>query len=246
MSNTVLITRARGDEAELVEALHERGYRTIHEPLTEIFLNHTIRQELEQALMEEPDALLITSRHGARALAALTEMRDAAILCVGEATADAAVSAGFIRVESAGGDVEQLITYIADAYDRDARFVYVSAQHIRTDIGEELALHGMQVRRIVAYEALPSPALSDTLIEQLRRGQIDAVTFLSQRAAAIFIVLLDKAGINEATAQLQAFTLSEAVAGPLQTLNWKGVHSARQPTLASLIECMDNALTPEG
>jgi uroporphyrinogen-III synthase len=242
MTKTIVITRARGDEASLVDALHARGYRTIHEPLTEIFLNHTARPELEYELQKDPSAVIITSRNGVRALAALTEMRDPMILCVGESTADVATSAGFTRVYAAGGDIEQLLNYIGDAYEEDAHFLYVSAEHIRTDLEPLLAIKGMQVKRIVTYTALPSQALSETLVEQLKRGQLDAITFLSQRSAQIFSTLMAKAEINTTAKDLQAIALSEAVAEPIRQLPWQAVAVSRQPTLASLLECVDNAL----
>ena len=75
-SKTILITRSHDDGHELHERLHAAGYRAIHEPLTQVVLNHTARLPLAQVLAQEPDAILITSRNGARALATLTEMRE--------------------------------------------------------------------------------------------------------------------------------------------------------------------------
>jgi uroporphyrinogen-III synthase len=242
MTKTVVITRAKGDELGLTETLHDLGYRTIHEALTEVFLKHTVRAELHDEIMREPDAIIITSRYGARALASLNEMRDMPVLTVGEATADAALSAGFTRVVTGGGTSEELATYIIDAYDSDARFLYISAEHVRTDLKELLAPHGTEIKRIAAYEAVPAPALSDTLTEQLKRGQIDAITFLSQRTAWIFAELLKKTDAGDATSALHAIALSEAVAKPLQALSWRALHSAAEPTLASLVDCVDNAL----
>src|SRR5947207_3443706 len=119
MSKTILITRAKGDEAPLAEALQERGYYAIHEPLTEIFLNHTLRAPMEQLLETAPDAIIVTSKHALQALALLTEVRDEYVLCVGEATADEALSQGFTRVGAAGGTVESMIDYIRGAYDEE-------------------------------------------------------------------------------------------------------------------------------
>jgi len=46
MSKTIIVTRAKGDETEITEALQEAGHYVIHEPLTEIFLNHTLRSDM--------------------------------------------------------------------------------------------------------------------------------------------------------------------------------------------------------
>ncbi|MGE0755059.1 MAG: uroporphyrinogen-III synthase [Alphaproteobacteria bacterium] len=241
MTKTVLITRARGDENEFTEALHELNLNVIHEPMTDILLIHTARTELEQALSENPSAVLLTSRHGARALAALSTIRDLPLLCVGESTGKIAESLGFTRVTVTGQDVDGMIDYILSAYDDEASFVYPSAEHIRTDLGEALAPHGMQTVRVVAYEARQVDGLSDTLSQHLRQGHVDVVTFLSARTASIFEQLVGNAGIAAQLAKMTACCMSEAIAAQLDTGLWRTVVSADQPTLASLALCVDNA-----
>jgi len=241
MSKAVLITRGMGDDEELRELLHASGHRVIHEPLTEIFLKHTARAELSHAIASEPDAIIVTSRYGARALAALSEIRDMMLLCVGESTGAIATSMGFSRVCVAGRTVQELVDYIADAYDGGARFLYASAEHVRADLTKWLSGFQMQVTRIVLYEATASEALSDTLVEQLKRGHVDAVTFLSSRSSEIFMSLLTKAGCDEAIGSMEAFCLSDTVAEPLKSAGWKNIYIADEPTLASLAQSVDNA-----
>lgn len=241
-SETVLITRPRGDEMALTEALQARGLHIIHEPLLEIFLRHTERQTLHRALLQEPDAVIVTSRHGVRALAALTEMRDHSLLCVGEATADAAQSLGFLRATAAGGTGERLIEYITGSYDEDSRFLYLSGEHTRIDIAAALQRHGMRAERIALYEATAAQQLSDTLAEHIRRRQVDVATFLSPRTAEIFLRLCEKADVLPSLAAMHAICLSDAVATPLSEVRWRSLVSAGEPTLASLVHCVDNAL----
>ena len=239
-AKTIVITRPIGDEIILRDELLERGYHVIHEPLTEIFLDHNVRIEVEHALLDEPDAVIITSKHGVQALALLTELRDMFLLCVGEATSDIAVQLGFDRVSVTGETVEHLIDYILDCYDEDSKFLYISGEHINTDLNEALSVRAMQVNRVVVYEATAAEALSDTLVEQLKRGQIDALTFFSTRSAQIFLSLAGKSNILNSLEKINAFCLSETIAGALEDINWQGIYSADKPTLASMVSCIDN------
>lgn len=242
MSKTIVVTRAKGDEQELTHALQELGHHVIHEPLTEIFLNHTIRAPLEQLLtQEEPNAILITSKHAAQSLALLSDIRDISLVCVGEATTEYAMSLGFSRACMGGENVEQLVEYVQGGYDEDARFVYISGEHIRSDLPLILESFGMRCERVVAYSAIAAESLSDTLLAQLERGQIDAVTFFSPRNAEIFLELLEKAECKPVTLMLDAFTLSEEVANACGTANWAHIHTSDKPTLASLVDRVDNA-----
>lgn len=239
---TIVVTRPKGDEAEFAEALHERGAHVIHEPMLEIFLRHDQRLAVERALRPEPDAVIITSRHGAQALAILTDVRDLPLICVGEATEREAQSQGFTRTTAGGGTAQALFDFIMGSYDPGSRFLYVSGSSVRTDLSAMLGDQGMQAARLVAYDALPVTALSDTLAEQLKRGRIHAVTFLSARTAEIFKELLAKSGLPETTQSVRAFALSDSVAAVLAGQHWQAVHTADEATLASLLECIDNVL----
>jgi uroporphyrinogen-III synthase len=224
-----------------MQALQEKGHHAICEPLTQIFLNHTARSQLAYALQADPEAVLITSRNGAQALAALTELRDMMVLCVGDSTEAAAQSAGFTRTCSCGGNVQSMADYIVDAYDADSRFVYVSAEHTREDLPALLQSFGMQTEQVVAYSAVASETLSETLVEHIKREQVDGIIFLSQRTAEIFMTLARNAGIAEELGALTAYCISETAAEPLQKAGWKQLAVAKQATLASVVASVDNA-----
>lgn len=236
---SILITRPLGDERALTDLLHEQGYRVIHEPLTSIYLEHTQRHTVEAALFDEPDAVIVTSRHAVNALALLTDLRDPFVLCVGEATASAAASLGFERISTGGGTAQKMVEMILGSYDPGSRFLYLSGKHTRLSMATILADHDMDVQHLVVYEAVASEQLSDTLVAQLQRGTVDGVNLMSPRTAQIFCRLLEKAGLADTTKSLEAFCLSEAVAEALQG-KWKAVHITREPTLASVVECVDN------
>jgi len=239
-TKTILITRPKGDEKAITDMLHARDFRVIHEPLTDIYLRHTERLAIHQALMDDPDAVLCTSRHAVHALALLTDLRDAFLLCVGEATADAAYSLGFTRVDVAGGTVQSMIEKIAAVYDEGTRFLYPSGAHARVELDAVLEQMGMQCQRVIVYDALAATELSDILLAQLQRKQIDAVTFLSPRAAQIFSSLLAKADAQTTVAHMRAVCISEATANLLENQPWKAIHIASEATLASVVECVDN------
>jgi len=241
VGETIVVTRPQGDERALTDLLHAHGYRVIHEPLTQILLRHDERHAVAKALYDEPDACIITSRHGAQALALLTEVRDIFLICVGDATARMASSLGFARIDVAGGNAKKLTDYILGSYEEDSRLLYVSGEHVSTDIVSPLQKVGMKVERIPIYEAVASERLSDTIVEQLRREQLDAVTFLSQRTAHIFTSLIEKAGVQNSVAHLHGFALSAAITEPLVAHPWKKLHVTDEATLASLIESVDNA-----
>lgn len=237
---TIVITRPPGNEVELIEHFQSRGLRVIHEPLTHITLDHTQRMLVTNSLLQDPNAVLLTSRHAVEALAALTELRDMFLICVGEATARKAESHGFYQITRAGGTVDHMIDLVRAAYDDDARFLHISGKHTTLDLPEAMQTYGMYVERIIVYEAVASEELSDTLIEQMKREQIDAMTFLSPRAAKIFNRLAEAKDALQDTCKTDAFCISQAVADELNPELWQNIYIADAPNLASLLECVDN------
>jgi len=236
---TILITRPLGDERALTDMLHDQGYRVIHEPLTAIYLEHTQRHMIESALHDEPDAIIVTSRHAVNALALLTGLRDPLLLCVGEATAQAALSLGFERVSTGGGTAQKLTELITESYDSGSRFLYLSGKHTRLNFATVLADYDMGIQHLIVYEAVASEQLSDIVIAQIKRNTIDGVSLLSPRAAQILMRLIEKANVADAAQKMEAFCLSEAVAENMHG-NWKAIHITGEPTLASMVECVNN------
>lgn len=237
---TIVITRPKSDKDALTELLQRRGHHVIHEPLSHIALKTSAQAMLEQAIEAGPDAVLVTSRHGVQALAALSDLRDLALVCVGEATAKTAESAGFTRIFPAGGTVRQMLEHVVDAYDPGSRLLYVCGEHVRTDLAAALTRQGFPTGRVTVYEAWAARNFSEVFAEQLKRSQIDAVTFLSPRAAQIFTSLATQDKLEDTLARLHAFTLSSDIAETLLPAQWKKIHIAEKPTLASLAASIDN------
>jgi uroporphyrinogen-III synthase len=66
------------------------------------------------------------------------------------------------------------------------------------------------------------------------------VTLMSERTSSLWISLLEKAGILNQALPIVAYCISEQAAEPLRGAGWKKVVIANEPTLASLIQCVDN------
>ncbi len=98
-----LITRPKEDSTAIAERLEELGIEPVIEPLM------TVEPVADAKLdLDGVQAILLTSRNGARALAGATERRDVVVYAVGDSTAELARENGFKSVESAGGDSESL------------------------------------------------------------------------------------------------------------------------------------------
>ena len=185
MSRRALVTRPREDALGIAQALAARGVQVQLEPLLEIRPRQGVALPLAGV-----QGILATSANGVRALAANLDRRTLPLWAVGDATARCAVELGFSRVESAGGDVESLAGLVARRVDpRQGALLHAAGTAVAGDLAGRLAAHGIEVRRVVLYDALAATALSPALIALLEAACLDLALFFSPRSAATFATL---------------------------------------------------------
>lgn len=144
----VWITRAQPAADESAARLRDMGYDVCAAPLLQLTYLPV------QSAPSANDYLIFTSRNGVSAFARAHKDRDWPCLCVGDATADAALAAGFVQVHSARGRADDIIAWLVDNIDHDASLYHVSNSHPRGDIIERLTAQGFsKARRQVYYNS---------------------------------------------------------------------------------------------
>ena len=233
----LIVTRPKADAATLAQHLEEAGHEVLLAPLLSIRLADKL-----EVPERDYQAVLITSANGARALeqrAGLARLRSATAIVVGPASAEAAVRAGFERIEQADGDVHALVrSTVALLRPGNGPLLYISGAVTAGDLAATLQRSGFQVDRVVAYEARPAEALPGPCAEAIAADGADGVVLYSPRSARVWAKLVVEAGLAAAAMQMVHYCLSENVAGALREGLGEGVavQVARQPNESALLE----------
>ena len=194
----IWVTRTQPGAAATAERLVQLG----HEPLVAPLL--TVRR-LEAPLdMTGVSAIALTSANAGEGLAG----GDTPVFAVGEATAHAALKAGFSDVHSASGDVAALGVMIAASLPPGAVVLHPCAAERAGDLAAPLAAAGIELRAVAVYETVAAPA-DAPIIAAL--AQASAVLLHSPKAARALKSLLERHSTPVGT----AFCLSQAVADAL-------------------------------
>ena len=234
----VLVTRPREDAESLTAALAIRAIEALVEPLMEI--HWQIPEAFDLAGVQ---AILCTSANGVRALARVSGERGVPLLAVGEATAARARAEGFHSVESAGGDVGDLVRLAgARLRPENGLLLHVAGNVIAGDLVGLLRAQSFTAGRRVLYEARPAAALSSAAIDCLRAGAIAFALFFSPRTAAIFARLAGVAGVDECCARVTALSISGAAGAALAGLPWHDRRIAERPNQPALLDALDQVL----
>jgi len=233
-----LITRPPDAAAELAAALAARGIGALVEPLIEIRLQDGPPPDLAGV-----QAVLCTSANGVRALAHRTAERHCPVLAVGDATAARARAEGFVSVDSAGGDLADLVRLAgARLRPQGGRLVHVRGSVVAGDLAAGLGAAGFAVASLVLYEARPVAAMSPAAVAALGGGTVDFALFFSPRTAAVFARLVAEAGIAPAMRSLAALSISRAADAALADLPFRARHHAGAPNQEALLALVDRLL----
>ena len=171
--------------------------------------------------MAAHDALMLTSANAVRhAGPTLARYRALPVYAVGEATAAAAIAAGFADVRAGSADIADLIALLAR--DGIARPLHLAGRDHRAPAEAPFAI----ARRIV-YAADPVTDLPAAARAALERGAIALLH--SPRAATTFAALLMRDGIEPASVPVGAISAAAA------TGRWKAVAIAAAPNDTALL-----------
>ncbi len=235
----VLITRPEREAVTLATALRQRGHQAVIAPLFRLEIVHP--PDDFAAALTACQAVLLTSANGARALAETSEQRSKPVFAVGDTTATTAEGLGFTSVTSASGDSAALAELVRQRLDPKAgALVHVSG----VDVAGEIEPEGFEVRRFALYEAREAESLPDSARAALGARALDAATFFSPRAAALFVRLVTEAGLADACRDLAAVAISAAAARPLDGLPFKSVVAAGRPTRQAVLDEIDRMALP--
>jgi uroporphyrinogen-III synthase len=225
----ILVTRPLEDGRATAARLERMGHVPIVAPLFGV----RYRKGADISLADV-QAVLITSANGIRALATRTAAREIPIFAVGARSAEVARSLGFLSVESAHGDADDLAGLIERKLSPQAGgLLHAGGAHIADHFGALEAL-GFAIRREPLYEAVvtKTPAI---LLESLRGDQADAALFFSPRASRIFAERIGAAGLAEHCRRLLAVSISPAAEAELSPLIFRETRAAARPDQDSML-----------
>lgn len=230
----IAVTRPKADAERTASALRQRGHDVLVAPLMRV---GPIAADLSGAW----SAVVITSANAPEAIAGnpvRATLLPLKLFAVGERSADAARQAAFADVESAGGDIHDLVKLIAERHAGvTAPVLYLAGEDRAADLIGELARHRINAEMRVVYRAVTAP-FPDELIDALKANEIDAVLHYSRRSAENYVTGAVAAGLAHAALKPRQLCLAESAAAPLVKAGATSVAIAAHPDEAALFELL--------
>jgi uroporphyrinogen-III synthase len=229
----VLLTRPEEDSEELARRIREAGGRPTCVPMIRIAPPEDPAQLREaRAGLGGFDLIVVTSRHGARALLhGLPPGPRPRIAAVGESTASAVRREGWRvgRLSSGTGGARLAEEITSGESIAGRKILYPTSNLSRDDVPGRLRGAGGDVTVVEAYRTLlpdPGDRAVREIVRDIEAGRIDMVVFASPSAAANFAGLF--AG-GKAPQTFAAVAIGGTTAAALEDRGCGRVTKARRP-----------------
>jgi hydroxymethylbilane synthase len=216
----VVVTRPRRQAGPLIDSLVRRGAEPLPLP--------TIRIEPIDDLTQL-DVAIEETRRGAFAWSVFTsanaveifanrmdvlnvhpdQLASTRVAAVGRATAAAVAEAGLnLSLVPEHSTAEALAARLRQVMDARARVLYPRSAMGRDVLPNELRAAGFDVLAIDVYHTLPEPNVDQRVLDRVRRGEVDVLTFASPSSVRHLVALL-------ASESIALNTIPVVCAGPV-------------------------------
>jgi uroporphyrinogen-III synthase len=223
----ILITRPSPGAEETASRVAGLGLRPVVAPML------SIRALPIGRLPKRIDAVLLTSRNGLLGLP--PSLHATPLFAVGAATAAAARAHGFATVHSADADGAALRALVRGSMAGPRPVLLLpTARGQGAALAAGLRADGFAVHRRAVYEARPAQSLPAGARAALVDG-LRAALFFSAETARAFVVAVRRAGLIDATRDVDACAIGAAAGVALGTLPWRRVRVAARPTQDDLL-----------
>lgn len=224
----ILVTRPERASLRTKARLEAMGHQVMVDPLLTLEFFPP-----EKLIGERPDALVITSSNGARAIAhhaELPALLPIPVFTVGGRTFDAVRELGF-QVAGEAPDVAHLVELLRK--EPVQSILYLAAENRAGELSELLPEHNVETR--VVYSAVPATGLAAATAEALKAHSIARVLHYSRRLTETYLKLAGDAGISADALRPGHLCLSEQVAAPLRAAGAGHIEIAEAPREDALI-----------
>ncbi|UHS57710.1 uroporphyrinogen-III synthase [Agrobacterium vaccinii] len=238
----VVVTRPEASGLKTAELLRERGHDPVMLPLTRPIHDS---KAVASAFSKRFDTLAITSAEAIRAIVAcgvdMDTIRHTTLFAVGQASANAARSAGFENVVAGKGDGHELAQTISDiGIERQAGTVLYLAGSVR-EVGFEERLCALHIpfETVEVYGMEPVNWDRAGLEAIVSSRPIDAVLFYSSEAVRGFFDLMHRTGVQIVSAHIKFICISDKVLSLIPEPLQAKAFAARTPRETEMFDLLD-------
>lgn len=238
----VVVTRPELSGQKTASLLRMRGHDPVMLPLTRPVYD---AETVAAAFSKRTDSLAVTSAEAIRALVAcggdMDAVRYTTLFTVGQASANAARSAGFENVIAGQGDGSELAQTIFNLQSegKTGAVLYLAGTPRDTGFEQRLAALHIPFETIEIYRMQPVEWARVDFEAAVSSPPIDAILFYSSEAVRRFFDLMQQAGFPVGFTHGKFICISNKVLSHIPEPLQARAYAARTPSEAEMFDLLD-------
>lgn len=237
MPKQILITRPEIDALETAKILNQKGYESFCESFLKI-----IYRDCKIPNLEKFETVIFTSRHAVHAFCQNTDERNISVLTVGDKTAEEAEKNNFKNIQSASGDLDDLVQLLSRNVS-DKPYLYARGQEVSACLVGSLPK--LDIEEVILYHTEKQQEISLGGAEMLKNMAFSHVLFYSKRTAESFVAAIEahpqKLALFEGFKGAKALCLGSSMVEYLSVLPWRSIDVADKPNQEALLALLESA-----
>ncbi|MBQ3818487.1 MAG: uroporphyrinogen-III synthase [Acetobacter sp.] len=229
----VIVTRPEPGLTETLLAVQKAGWDAYPSPSLCITL-----RELLPLPPRTICAVLLTSGQAIPALCGKIP-QEMPFYVVGDRTAERVRQAGFVNVQSANGNAEDLIKCVCQHYTPlSGTLLIATGRGCGITLADTLRQIGFRVIRRVVYETRATAEIDSSVITLLEQRLVAAIMFFSARSTISWFGALSQSQ-QKIARTVRSVVISETVARTVESLKWKApISVASHPHAIGMINAL--------
>ena len=215
----ILLTRPLEDCSELILKFQALGHKVSHLPLLNVK-----KINCEDVNLFDYGGVIFTSANAIKFLDLNKLDKKIICFCVGNVTEKKARTAGFQNTIAAEGNVSNLKELILQNYDLKSKpLLYISGETISTDLDEQLANEGYNIKRIINYRVNHNQKFDKNFVKELRINIPNIVYVYSQNSASSLLNFIKIHQMENTWMDTNLMCIGEKTSSILNEIKWKKI-----------------------
>lgn len=220
----ILITRPLENSIRTLKKLEALGLTGKIFPLLEINFDRLAIQNID---FNAAEIIVVTSQSAYKALKNFKISFNKPVLVVGQRTGELLKDSGY-NIRAIRNTASELLDYIERNISRNKKLLYLSGDHIASDLDTKLLELGFNLERKIIYSSVAVKAMPESILQN-----VDKILFYSPRTAKIFTEVCP----NKLDT-VSAVCISNNTAKMLNNLKLKAVYVVQSPTEKDMLDLL--------
>ena len=212
----IIFTRPLIDTEDLMTSFFSSNYKVIHLPTLSI-----VSANMQPIDTRDFDGLIFTSSNAVRFFKIKGDEKNIKCFCVGNITERSLRLKGFSNTVAASGTVMALKNIILNSDKKIKNLAYICGDVISYDLDKDLALSGLNVKKIVNYTSHKITDLNNESLDLIKKFQPNITLIYSKRSAESFDEIVRKYSLSELMTQCTVMCISKKIEEYLKSKGWK-------------------------